>query len=50
MAGNIEWILGGLFLCLLVAELISVRRSIRRAKDAESAPPGSPPPPRDAER
>ncbi len=45
MAGNWEWVLGGLFLCLLVAELVSVRRSIRRAKDAESAPP-----PRDAER
>lgn len=50
MAGNMEWILGGLFLCLLVAELISVRRSIRRAKEAESASPPSPPSPRDAER
>ena len=45
MAGNWEWVLGGLFLCLLIAELVSVRRSIRRAKDAESAPS-----PRDAER
>ena len=45
MAGNWEWVLGGLFLCLLIAELVSVRRAIRRAKDAESAPA-----PRDAER
>ena len=45
MVGNLEWILSGLFLCLLIAELVSVRRAIRRAKDAESAPP-----PRDAER
>ena len=42
MAGNWEWVLEGLFLCLLIAELISVRRSIRRARDA---PPGAAPPP-----
>ena len=46
MFGRWEWIiLEILFLCLLVAELVSVRRSIRRARDA-----ASPPPPRDAER
>ena len=46
MLGRWEWIiLEVLFLGLLIAELVSVRRSIRRAKDAES-----PPAPRDAER
>ncbi len=49
MAGNIEWVLGLVFLCLLVAELVSVRRSIRRAKDSPPAPTSAPPP-RDAER
>lgn len=50
MVGQWEWaILLLLFLGLLIAELVSVRRSIRRAKDAV---PGaaSPPAPRDAER
>ena len=46
MLGRWEWIiLEVLFLGLLVAELVSVRRSIRRAKDAPS-----PPPPGNAER
>ena len=51
MFGRWEWIiLEVLFLGLLIVELISVRRSIRHAKDAESASPPSTPFPRDAER
>jgi len=37
MLGRWEWIiLELLFLCVLIAELISVRRSIRRAKQDEA--------------
>jgi hypothetical protein len=46
MVAQWEWaILLLLVLGLLIAELVSIRRSIRRAKDA-----ASPPPPGDAER
>ncbi len=50
MFGQYEWIiLEVLFLGLLIAELISIRRSIRRAKD-KAPDAASPPSPRDAER
>ncbi len=50
MFGQYEWIiLEVLFLGLLIAELISIRRSIRRARDKAPDDP-LPPAPRDAER
>ena len=46
-----EWaILLILFVFLLIAELVSVRRSIRRARNEAPGTVQSPPPPRNAER
>ncbi len=51
MLGRWEWIiLELLFLALLIAELISVRRSIRRAKDETPGAGLSPPASRDPKR